>query len=416
MNVEDRITTGLRETLDHLDVPRSAPTAALARGSSMRRRRTATRLAAVAAAVAVVAAIGTVVAAGDGDQPDPARGGGWSGIPSPPLSARSGSVAVWAGGKAIFIGGQSHGFCPPGADCAAPDGYRRDGAAYDPQTETWTPVADAPFDVAPYLPRVVVGGQVVMADEAGWYSYDVEADSWGRLPAPPTSVELNSASLSANGGDVYVLGERGDVYVLDMTEETWSTLPPSPHLPELEQTSLTATPEGVALIGVDATQRNDGTEPSYLIADVYRDGAWHRSERSDMTGGYGWHWTGERLVSPTPTCVDGGEVNPFPRCIPEGGTFDPETGTWDDLPAAPSDPSHGWSLVAEGGPWMLSYGLLYDDATRSWTNVGAPDGYGELMDSASVVAEGAVIAFGGVEWLNGGVDVVPTDKAWVWRP
>src|SRR5205085_604713 len=139
-----------------------------------------------------------------------------------------------------------------------------------------------------------------------------------------------------------------------------------------------------------------------LLADVYRDGAWHRAGRSNMMGGYGWHWTGERLVSPTPTCVDGGEVNPFPRCIPEGGTFDPATGTWGELPPAPRrGESQRWSLVAEGGPWMLTYGFLYDDNEGTWLPIGEPEGKQDLMDQAAVVTDDAVIAFGGVDWSPG---------------
>ena len=420
MSVEDRVTTALRQSLDRLEVSPGNPSAALADGDSVRRRRRATRVVAAAAAVAAVAVVGAVVTGGDGAlEPAPAPAGSWTELPTPPLSPRTGSIAVWTGSKAIFVGGQTDAFCPPNADCAVPPTYARDGAAYDPSTKKWTSIAPAPAAVAYYTPHVLVDGLLVIVDDDhAWHAYDPEQDAWQPLPNPPTRTEYNSESLSATGGSVYTLGKGGEVLVLDIAGKAWSTLPPSTTQPRLENSVLQATPEGVVKIGVDATARNDGTEPSYLIADVYRDGAWHRAERSNMTGGYTWHWTGERLVSPTPTCVDGGEVNPFPRCIPEGGIFDPATGRWDELPQAPESPaSTHWSLNANGGPWMLSYGFLYDDADGSWTVMGTPKGSGELMDTSSVVAGSTVIAFGGVDWSRGmEADDLATNQAWQWSP
>ena len=325
MSVEDRVTSALRDGLDRLELSPGNPSEALTDGDTLRRRRTTTRVAAAAAAVAAVVVVGAVVTGGDGAlDPAPAPAGSWTELPTAPLSPRTGSLAVWTGDQAIFLGGQTEAFCPPGADCAAPATYARDGAAYDPSTEKWTTIAQAPAAVAYYTPHVLVDGLLVIVDDDhAWHAYDPEQDAWQSLPAPPTPLETYSESLSATDGSVYTLGRGGNVLVLDVAAKTWSTLPPSANQPRLAHSVLQATPEGVVKIGVDATARNDGTEPSYLLAEVYRAGAWHRAERSDMMGGYSWHWTGERLVSPTPTCVDGGEVNPFPRCIPEGGIVRP---------------------------------------------------------------------------------------------
>ena len=81
MSVEDPITTALHESLDRLDVTPGDPQGALSSGSSLRHRRTASRVVAVVAVVTAVAAVGVVVSGGDdGLEPAPppcgARGGG----------------------------------------------------------------------------------------------------------------------------------------------------------------------------------------------------------------------------------------------------------------------------------------------------------------------------------------------------
>ncbi|MGH3507315.1 MAG: hypothetical protein ACRDO2_08950 [Nocardioidaceae bacterium] len=421
MSVEDRVTTALRDGLDRLQVTPGDSGAAMSSGARLRRRRRAVRGVAAAAAVAVAVAVGLgLTGTGEGGRPEPAHTpvGSWSELPASPLSPRTGGVAVWTGKEAIFLGGEIANHCPPNAGCTRPAKYARDGAAYDPASRTWRLIADAPVTVGYYTPHAVVGDVlVIVGDDHTWHAYDASDDAWRRLPDPPVRSELHGSALSAADGSVVSLGKGGAVLVLDLAEETWRTLPPSPDQPRVQPHTAQATTEGIVVIGVDSTARNDGTVPSYLLAEVYRDGAWHRLERSDMMGGYEWHWTGERLVAPYPACVDGGEVNPFPRCIPEGGIIDPGSGTWTPLPQGPEDLSHGWSLGTAEGRWMLVGGYLYDDADGSWTLLGAPDGFGNYSDVASVIADDTVIAFGGIDWSrNWDADDLTTNRAWIWTP
>src|SRR5690606_35019681 len=48
--------------------------------------------------------------------------------------------------------------------------------------------------------------------------------------------------------------------------------------------------------------------------------------------GWGPVAVGERVVFPGTRSADGGTVNRWGRAYPEGGTYDPATGTWTDLP------------------------------------------------------------------------------------
>ena len=417
MSVEERVTKALRDGLDRLEVSPGDSAAAMTVGTRLRRRRMTAAGVAVTATVAVAVILGVGLNRGDDSvRPEPA--GGWTELPTAPLSPRTGGVAVWAGEEAIFLGGEIDNHCPPSASCSEPGTYARDGAAYDPATRTWRRIADAPVTVANYTPHAVVGDVlVIVSDDHEWLAYDASEDAWRRLPEPPVRTALNGNSLSADGGSVVTLGKGGAVLRLDLAEETWTRLPPSPHEPRIRAYSAQATPEGIVVIGVDSTAPNDGTVPSYLLAEVYRDGSWHRLKRSDMMGGYGWHWTGERLVAPYPGCVDGGEVDPFPRCIPEGGILDPGSGTWMPLPQAPEDFADGWSLNSAEGERVLVGGYLYDDTDGSWTLIGAPDNFGKYSDVASVIVGDTVIAFGGIDWSDPlGADDLTTNRAWTWTP
>ena len=420
MSVEERVATALREGLNGLEVASGDSAAAVTSGSRLRRRRTAFRAGAAVTAVAVVVTISVGLTGADDDrlEPAPAPSGSWTELPPPPLSPRTGGVAVWTGTEAIFLGGEIDNHCPPNASCTEPGKFARDGAAYDPAARAWRLISEAPVTVGAYTPHAVVGDElVIVGDDRTWHAYDASENTWRGLPEPSARTELHAAALSADDGSVVTLGRDGSVLVLDLAEESWRTLPSSPHKPQLQAYAASATPEGIVVIGVDSTAVNDGTVPSYLWAEVYRDGEWTRLERSDMVGGYSWHWTGERLVSPYPGCVDGGEVNPYPRCVPEGGILDPGSGTWVALPPAPDDLSAGWNLNGAGGEWMLVGGYLYDDAAGSWTPMGAPDGFGEYSDAASVIADDTVIAFGGIDWSRGwDADDLTTNRAWTWTP
>lgn len=422
MTIEDTLRQGLSETLDTLDVPPGDPGRALRdgdRGRSRGRRQTWLVGVAVAASVAVACA-GIAIGLGE-DRPgevDPAPAPtGWTRLPDSPLSPRTGGVSAWTGREAIFMGGETDNLCPPNADCQQRSTYARDGAAYDPAQGTWRRIADAPVTVGAYTPWTMVGDNlVIVGDEGTWHAYDATEDRWSELPEPPDVPQesLTSASLSVLDGRVYTIG-RSEVHVLDLARRTWSALPASPARPKLQASYVAATPEGIVVVGLDSTAPNDGIKPSYLLADVWDGESWRRLERSDILGGYGgWHWTGERLVSPYLECIDGGETNNYGRCIPTGGALDPGTGAWEPVPATPEpQSSDGWSLTAAEGSRMATWGYVYDDRTKSWTKL--PRAAGAPEDgTAAVWANGTLIAFGGVTWNAGKADL--SKHAWAWTP
>jgi hypothetical protein len=158
------------------------------------------------------------------------------------------------------------------------------------------------------------------------------------------------------------------------------------------------------------------------VADrtFFSDGGWTRLPPVDiMPSGTVWHWTGRRLVAPYSECIDGGEVNNYGRCIPTGGALEVASGTWRAIPSAPVHRhGAGLSLAAAEGSLVATWGHLYDDTDHSWTPLTAPPGAQDLGGVAAVIADGDLIAFGGLTWSDG-EGIFPegeaTNQAWVLR-
>lgn len=116
----------------------------------------------------------------------------WVQTATSPLSPRYRSLAVWADRSFFVIGGTSSPVCPMTDEC--PDGdYLRDGARYDPATDTWSPIATAPDDVLAFPPsprqkETVLGRTIYLIGANSVLGYDLDADTWRELPLPSGDV------------------------------------------------------------------------------------------------------------------------------------------------------------------------------------------------------------------------------------
>ena len=161
------------------------------------RRRRATLLA-VGGTVAAVAAVAVGVSVGGRDLGDnrpgvtdrgdnaPASANAWEPVADAPLSPRDQSVAAWTGTEVIVVGGTTGRPCPPGADCVLPpkSAERADGAAYDPETDTWREIAPAPSAFAGGH-ALWWDGRVIVVSNRLTMAYDPAADEWQRLGLHP---------------------------------------------------------------------------------------------------------------------------------------------------------------------------------------------------------------------------------------
>ena len=137
---------------------------------------------------------GPATGLGRTSEPPTTASGRWVSVPPGPLSPRAAAIGVWTGAEVLVIGGEPEAWCPPGADCTPPEFTALvDGAAYDPATESWRDIADAPMPLSGYTSPVVVDDAVYLlahgafsrpGAEDGFLRYLVTEDRWERLPSP----------------------------------------------------------------------------------------------------------------------------------------------------------------------------------------------------------------------------------------
>jgi hypothetical protein len=350
----------------------------------VRRRRRRRQLRGAAAMTVTALSVTSVALLAQGSSPSravvPSRDPGtWRVLEASPLSARVSPVSVTVGHEAVFLGGHDGHECRPGDDCIVDLGALKDGAAYDVTTRTWRRLPDAP--VVPTQASVAVVGDVVhLMTQDRHDALDLSRGTWSRLPmpareglhGPPTFLVAAGAALLAT----YAEGDLHD-QVYDAEAKTWSELPVDPIAPTFDR-SYTWTGTRLVLLA-PAMVPNPGQEPTYLKAAALdldsRTWTVLPTATDILSGGSGgWTWDGHLLVNPSQDRVDGGEVNNYGRAIPAGGTFDPVTGKWGSLPAAPpmvasTGRSYYFGVDVSNRRYQASGTFLYDSVARQWQRV-----------------------------------------------
>ncbi|WP_183094707.1 hypothetical protein [Nocardioides stalactiti] len=326
---------------------------------------------------------------------------GWTATSAPPLGPREGSVAATVDGEAVFVGGFSGPPCPPNADCVIPPrNYERDGAAYDPASDAWRSIADAPRPVRPFSSAAVIGDDLfVLADQTllVWHS---RADAWEVVETPQ---KPGWAALAA-AGDRLVLASGSDENgirpdrVYEPATGAWSTLPEDPFKPAFDRL-LTWTPEGLFLTAKEIEPDGGPADPGLVLVAVLPDGAdeWRTLPVADQIGAWRMTWTGTHLVDPSLGGADGGEVNNYGRVLPYGGRIDPVTGEWSPLPSPPEESTGGWPVEALRAPVLAVEGWLYDDAAGTWTRLPEPEDAPPDPGPAKWVGD-VLVVLGGADW------------------
>jgi len=221
----------------------------------------------------------------------------WSALAPSPLSAREEHVAVWTGTEMIVWGGR---FQPGGAVTEGEDGGvfvtetssdvglagLRDGAAYNPTTDSWRPIPDAPFGGV-YKHRAVWTGteMVVVGPSPTSGSFDAAAfdpvsDSWRRLEAPEISSGAGITEFIATDDRLLLFAgspvdDTADttVFAFDTSAEQWTTL-----------STLADVPRVTGAVVIDGSVRAVGHQlRDGVLVDV--------SIRADDLGDSLWGWT-----------------------------------------------------------------------------------------------------------------------------
>jgi hypothetical protein len=164
---------------------------------------------------------------GGGWEFDPASRS-WDPLPEAPVAAGFGSIPIWTGEEALFLG----------------IGER--GVAYDPTARRWREVAAAPFTphVAAWTGRDVIAIRPAEPRKdlpVAVAAYDPAADTWRDLPEPP--ITFTGAVARWTDPEVVVLASHLDAgrraltptvqaLALDPITATWRELSPSALYPQ----------------------------------------------------------------------------------------------------------------------------------------------------------------------------------------
>ncbi len=247
----------------------------------------------------------------------------------------------------------------------APDTFRADAAAYDPATDTWRRLPDAPRPLGSGL-AAWSGSEVVVVSGDSTLALDPVGGTWRELERSPGSFDRVVATSAGLAFSSYDQGTRTAVsdWLLDPETGTWTPLPHDPFAESYDR-SLAWDGERLWLLSMSVDEHGGAHEgsPSRLavLEGGLADGTWRVVEDAtpDLTYEQDAWWVGGRLVIP-PSSYGGGV----------GRTYDPVTGAWTELvPEERDDEACQLPAAGVGPEWVSGGGptLVARDGSRALT-------------------------------------------------
>jgi hypothetical protein len=224
----------------------------------------------------------------------------WTEMAPAPLRGRIEPLAVWTGSEVLIVGGQRDDVAGPGdvADAASSDGRQlkwtpfTDGAAYDPGSDTWRPLPDAPARLIGG-PAIWTGDSLIVRARVG------EGDN------------LTSAVL-----------------IYHRARDRWTTFPAGDRNTGLFDTlDVTMTWTGLEVVFWGHPGRRYD-EPAVAVALNPLSGRWRDLPAGPLPGGMSpaAEWDGREVVVMAGIPADA-------RSPRAAAAFDPATNRWRDLPS-----------------------------------------------------------------------------------
>ena len=195
--------------------------------------------------------------------------GTWRTLAAGPLSLREAPTRVWTGHELVVWGGYDEEYDLGEYHLE----WLRDGAVYDPLSDTWRTMAPSPLSDATYTAAVWVGTEVfyVTRSNTGVFSaasYNPALDQWTLLPAPPLSSLYNNYRLAWSSTSDLVLAWVGnyvsDGAAYDLSTKTWLRLPDAPRNSAVRKNATGRWGFSVAAIG----------NTFYIDGGILRMGSW----------------------------------------------------------------------------------------------------------------------------------------------
>jgi len=347
-----------------------------------------------------------------------------------PLAARTNALGVWTGSEVLIIGGDPEAWCPPDADCSAPDfSSLTDSAAIDPATEQWRRLAPAPAPVNAYSDSVLSadGNSVYVLTrplftasdrtEPAFMAYDIAGDTWTLLSLPPDTVDVWPTIVALDGGlngeadesilaylGTHELGTESD-QVFDPATGTWSELPADPLGPSFDR-FVAPVGDELLLFAKDLVDNPGSNSPSLASMARFDTGTseWTEIGEAEVLWTDSGVVVGDRIVFPHSGSSDGGQVNNWGRSIAHGGVYDTANGQWTPLPDGAGDGALdvGGVISADGSDvWSINNSLVDLDA-GAWRQVRlGSDKAAEVTGRTVVATDSQIVVFGGEIWESG---------------
>jgi hypothetical protein len=298
--------------------------------------------------------------------------GGWQPIAESPLQARSRSSAVWTGKEMLVVGGSTQPPCPVGADCIGPTAEQLmvDGAAYNPDTDRWRMLPDAPQAVASSIATWTGHDMVLLVPElyehqhAATLTFDPVADRWHTLANPPPDPYLIGGVWT--GSDIiYWQSEESTKrhdWSLDLASGRWTKIPHDPFASTFDRSYTWVGNRfiftGLLTSGID---NDESVQDVYQVAEYSQGdtgGAWRSLPPSQV--GFGdpmWFWHDDALVNPGQESISRSSESEQTR-PPPGGQYDLSSGEWSGIAQFDGDADTLWGgchvpPVGSIGEWVL---------------------------------------------------------------
>lgn len=315
-----------------------------------------------------------------------------------PLAPRTNHSVVWTGQEMVVFGGQ--------ATDDPPSEVFDDGAAYDPATDSWRPLAGLEGEgiskhVAVWTGTrmLVVGG---VGDETSTRAYDPEANRWSRLADVPFPVRTDFSGWAWVGSELAVWTPREGFATFDPTANAW-TMRPAPPI-DFESGNQQNTYPALRSHG-DVLYALLGPARGTVEVAVRRpDVEW---QRADDLGPQTVTHNGARyrlLPSPYLSVATSRGLLAFTESpdIAPSLLLDPQTAIWAELdpPGIPACEGFQAPVAIPDGAILFNYcgnAALFDAASASFTPLGLPTTGGSSVtvwtgDSLITVAAGCCFA------------------------
>lgn len=155
---------------------------------------------------------------------------------TPPIPATQDASAAWTGDEYIIWGG--------GTGDKVNGEVHDEGAAYDPQTDTWRTLAPAPLEARERHAAVWTGDEMIVwggtrrhhgvGDLLDGARYDPAADSWTPMTPAPAGTDRSGGQAVVVDGHVLIGGGYGPtsdeetiVLIYDLADDRWDSAPAS---------------------------------------------------------------------------------------------------------------------------------------------------------------------------------------------